>query len=363
MAKTKFGVFSLSQFPDLAKVVESFDNDLGFFELAEQLGYDKVWIAEHLFSTYGLVTSTQVYAAAIAQRTKKIRIGMAVCAIPFNHPLRTAYDFALVDILSHGRLDFGVGRAYQPHEFVGLGVPMDKSREMLAEGLDIVLKAWTQEKISYHGKFWTIPEPVELLPKPLQKPHPPVYQATISPESFEQAARSGVNLQMASPFTYRTYREKWMDELEKNCGHFDKVCRDLGRDPKKAERMLLLPFFVHEDARQAREIYKAHVEWFYAKVTANQLAGAPQTGEIKGYELTMREGKKTREMGYLSFDKLHQYGACIADDPETCVAKLKEMKRRFGITEFVFWFNIGGIDKGHVERAMKLTAEKVMPYV
>src|ERR1700738_13642 len=71
MAKTKFGVFSLSQFPDLSKVVESFDDDLGFFELAEQLGYDKVWIAEHLFSTYGLVTSTQVYAAAIAQRTKK----------------------------------------------------------------------------------------------------------------------------------------------------------------------------------------------------------------------------------------------------------------------------------------------------
>ena len=175
-------------------MVESFDDDLGFFELAEKLGYDKVWIAEHLFSTYGLVTSTQVYAAAIAQRTKKVRIGMAVCAIPFNHPLRTASDFALVDILSHGRLDFGVGRAYQPHEFVGLGVPMDQSREMLAEGLDIVLKSWTQEKISYKGKFWTIPEPVEVLPKPVQKPHPPVYQATISPESFEQAARAGINI-------------------------------------------------------------------------------------------------------------------------------------------------------------------------
>jgi alkanesulfonate monooxygenase SsuD/methylene tetrahydromethanopterin reductase-like flavin-dependent oxidoreductase (luciferase family) len=191
MAKTKFGIFSLSQVPDLAKVVQSFDDDLSFFELAERLGYDRVWIAEHLFSSYGLVTSTQVYAAAIAQRTKKVRIGMAVCAIPFNHD----------------------------------------------------------------------------------------------------------------------------------------------------------------------------VEWFYAKVTANQLAGAPQVGEAKGYELTMREGKKTREMGYLSFDKLHQYGACIADDPETCVAKLKDMKRRFGITEFVFWFNIGGIDRTHVERAMQLAAEQVMPHV
>jgi alkanesulfonate monooxygenase SsuD/methylene tetrahydromethanopterin reductase-like flavin-dependent oxidoreductase (luciferase family) len=363
MAKTRFGVFSLSQFPDLSKVVQSFDDDLGFFELAEQLGYDKVWIAEHLFSTYGLVTSTQVYAAAIAQRTKKIRIGMAVCTIPFNHPLRTASDFALVDILSHGRLDFGVGRAYQPHEFVGLGVAMDKSREMLAEGLDIILKSWTQEKLSYRGKFWTIPEPVELLPKPVQKPHPPVYQATISPESFAQAALSGVNLQMASPFTYRTYRERWLDELAKNCQHYEAMCRECGRDPHVAERMLLLPFFVHEDANKAREIYRAHVEWFYAKVTANQLAGAPTTGEVKGYELTMREGKKTRELGYLTFDKLHQYGACIADDPQTCVAKLQDLQRRFRITEFVLWFNIGGIAKPHVERAMRLAAERVLPYV
>jgi len=170
-------------------------------------------------------------------------------------------------------------------------------------------------------------------------------------------------LQMASPFTYRTYRERWMDELEKNCRHFDVVCRDLGRDPARTQRMLLLPFFVHEDARYAREIYKAHVEWFYAKVTANQLAGAPQVGEVRGYELTMREGKKTRELGYLSFDKLHELGACIADDPATCVAKLKEMKHRFGITEFVLWFNIGGIPKAHAEAAMRLAADKVIPFV
>ncbi len=362
MAKTKFGIFSLSQFPDLAKVVENFDNDLAFFELAEQLGYDKVWIAEHLFSTYGLVTSTQVYAAAIAQRTRRLRIGMAVCAIPFNHPLRTASDFALVDVLSHGRLDFGVGRAYQPHEFTGLGVPMDKSREMLAEGVDIVLKSWTQERISYRGKFWTIPQPVEVLPKPVQKPHPPVYQAAISPESFEQAARAGVHLQLASPFTYRTYRERWIDELENHCRLFDEVSRDLRRETK-AERMLLLPFFVHEDAAQAHAIYRTHVEWFYAKVTANQLAGAPAAGEIPGYELTLREGKKTRELGYLSFDKLHEFGACIADDPATCVAKLTELKRRLGITEFVLWFNIGGIDQTHVRRAMRLAAEQVLPHV
>jgi alkanesulfonate monooxygenase SsuD/methylene tetrahydromethanopterin reductase-like flavin-dependent oxidoreductase (luciferase family) len=361
-AKTKFGIFSLSQFPDLTRLEQSFEDDLGFFELAEKLGYDKVWIAEHLFSSYGLVTSTQVYAAAISQRLKRMRIGMAVVAIPFNHPLRTASDFALIDILCHGRLDFGVGRAYQPHEFVGLGVPMEKSREMLAEGLDIVVKSWTQEKISYHGKFWTIPQPVELLPKPVQKPHPPVYQATISPESFGQAAEGGWNLQMASPFTYRTYRERWIEELSNNLATYEAACRNAGRD-KNAERLLLLPFFVHKDSKKAREIYKAHVEWFYAKVTANQLAGAPSAGVVKGYELTMREGTRTREMGYLSFDKLYEFRACIADDPQTCIAKLKDLKQRLGITEFVLWFNIGGIAKEHVETAMRLAAQEVLPYV
>ena len=362
MSKTKWGVFSLSQFPDQSKRVECFDNDLKFFELAETLGYDKAWIAEHLFSTYGVVTSTQVYAAAIAERTTKLRIGIAVVAMPFNHPLRTASDFALVDVLSHGRLDFGIGRAYQPHEFAGLGVPMEKSREMTMEATDIVLKAWTEEKITHKGQFWTIPDPVEVLPKPVQQPTPPVYTAVISPESFKFAAQRGFNLQMASPFTYRTYRENWIAELEKSVKLFETESKKAGRDPAKAQRMLLLPFFCHEDGRKAREIYKPHVEWFYDKVTSNQLARAA-TGLVKGYELTMAEGQKTREMGYLAFDKLDQYRAAVVGDPAECIAVMKDMKQRFGLTEFCLWFNIGGIAPEHVERSMRLVAEKVMPHV
>lgn len=357
----KWSVFSLSQIPDQAQRVAAFDADLRGFELAEALGYDKVWIAEHLFSTYGVVTSTQVYAAAIAQRTKRLRIGTAVSVIPFNHPLRTASDFALIDILSHGRLDFGVGRAYQPHEFLGLGLRMEQSRAMLREGLDIIIKAWTQERITHHGAFWHINEAVEVLPKPVQRPHPPIYQAVISPESFDQAARGGFHLQFASPFTYRTYREIWMDELERSCGRYEALCAVNGRDPKAAERMILLPFFVHEDARLAREIYKPHVEWFYTKVTANQLAGAQ--GLVPGYELTMSEGGRTRELGFLTFDKLTEYRAAVVGDPKECIDRLQEMKQRFGITEFALWFSLGGIDPMHCERSMRVAAEKVMPFV
>lgn len=359
----KWGVFSLSQVPDLSRTVQAFADDMKLFELAEELGYDSIWIAEHLFSTYGLVTSTQVLAAAIAQRTKRVRIGTAVVVIPFNHPLRTASDFALIDVLSHGRLDFGVGRAYQPHEFVGLGVPMEKSREMFSEGMDVVLRSWTEEKIAHRGEFWTIPDPVELLPKPVQQPHPPVYQATISPESFSQAAKRGWNLQFATPFTYRTYRELWKDKLEESCRAYEKECTVLGRDPKVAERMILIPFFVHEDAAKAKELYGKHVQWFYNKVSSNQLMQQTDNSLVKGYELTMGEGRRTREMGYLDFEKLHELGACVASDPAGCVAQLQEFRDRFGITEFALWFSVGGMPAELCDASMRLTMEKVVPYV
>lgn len=359
----KWGTFSLSQVPDLSRVPETLDADFEQFLLAERLGFDTIWIAEHLFSSYGVVTSTQVLAAAIARATKTIRIGMAVVVLPFNHPLRTASDFALVDILSKGRLLFGAGRAYQPHEFVGLGVPMEKSREMYEEALEIVLKSWTEEKITHHGRFWTIPQPTEVLPKPYRKPHPPIYQACISPESFRTAAKHGFALQLASPFTYRTYRESWIDRLADSVRDYERECEKHGHDPKGAERMMLLPFFVHEDAKTAREIARERIEWFYAKVANNQKPVAGQPDVIKGYELTMSEARKTMAGGYLNFDKLYEHRAAIADDPATCAEKLNDLRERLGITEFVLWTNLGGMPPADSQHAMRLIMSEVAPRV
>lgn len=359
----QWGIFSLSQIPDQSRRVQAFEEDMKFFELAENLGYDTIWIAEHLFSNYGVVTSCQVYAAAIAERVKRIKIGMAVVVLPFNHPLRTAADFALVDVLSHGRLKFGAGRAYQPHEFLGLGVPMEQSREMYQEALDIILKAWTQEKITHDGKFWKIPEPVEVLPKPVQKPYPPLYQACVSPDSFETAAANGASLQMAAPFSYRTYRENWIEELAKLVQKYERACEKAGRDPKAAERMFLIPFYCEPEDAKAKSRFAKHVEWFYSKVTQNQLAMKGDPGLVRGYEQVMAEGKKTREMGYLSFEKLHQYGACIAAAPTRAAEQLNHLRERLGITEFVLWSSIGGLEAPAVEDCMRRTMTDVVPLV
>ncbi len=359
----KWGVFSLSQIPDLDRVSESFADDMAYFERAEALGFDTVWLAEHLFSNYGVVTSTQVYAAAVAARTSRIKIGTAVVVVPFNHPLRTASDFALVDVLSGGRLLFGAGRAYQPHEFLGLDLAMEDSRGMYDEGLDVVVRAWTEEKIAHDGKFWKIREPVEVLPKPVQRPHPPIYQACISPESFRTAARMGCNLQLASPFSYRTYREEWIDKLAASVAEYERERAAAGLDPKGGERMMLLPFYTAEDGAAARAEFGERVEWFYAKVTRNQKSVTGQPETVKGYELTMSESRKTLAGGYLSFAKLHEHGAAIAGTPAECAERLVHLRDRLGITEFVLWPNLGGMPGDRAMRSMELTMREVAPRV
>jgi len=356
----KWGMFCLSQFPDQSRRVAGIDLDMSHYELAETLGYDTIWLAEHLFSPYSIVNSTQVLAAAVAQRTTQIKIGTAVSIVPFNHPLRTAGDFALVDILSHGRLLYGAGRAYQPPEFEALEIPMEHSRAMFEEGLEIIVKAWTEDKITHAGAFWNINEPTEVLPKPIQKPHPPVYQATSSPESFISAARHGWHPMMATTFLYRVYRDAWKDKLSESLALYEQACVKHDRDPRGAERMLLVMFLVDETTARAKARYARHLEWFY-DILAGKLT---QTDRIvTGYELSMSEGHKAREGGYLEFDKVEQYGAAIVGDPAKCIDQLQELKERFGLTEIGLWSNIGGIPHEHVEQSMRLAIDKVIPYV
>ena len=359
----KFGIFSISQVPDQSQRVQAFDDDMRQFKLADDLGYDTIWIAEHLFSTYCIVNSAQVLAAAIARTTKRIKIGTSVVVIPFNHPLRTAGDFALIDILSHGRLLFGVGRAYNPAEFGGLNLPLEKSREMFIEGMNIIAQAWGDEAFTYEGEFWTIPQKTQSLPKPVQQPHPPIYCAVTSTESFDLAARNGWNIELAATFSYRFYRDEWLDKLEGLLKGYEKARENYGTSGKSPERMLMIPFFVDESADRAIKIHGKHVQWFLDKLKEVSGSAVDKPKIVKGYELSGTQGPKTVAMGFQTYEKMLQFGAAIAGDPDTCIRQLRMIKDRLGITEFCLWFDLGGIDSEAVERSMRLAKEKVFPYV
>jgi alkanesulfonate monooxygenase SsuD/methylene tetrahydromethanopterin reductase-like flavin-dependent oxidoreductase (luciferase family) len=162
-------------------------------EIMDQTGYDCVWLAEHHFNTYSVCPSINVMASHVAARTRHLRIGMAVSLAAFYNPLRLAEEVALVDVLSGGRVNWGAGRGFDRSEFEAFAVPVEESSDRFRECVEIVLAAWQHEHLSYEGRFWRY-DGIEVLPKPLQAPHPPVWLAATSLDSIRRAAEKGYDI-------------------------------------------------------------------------------------------------------------------------------------------------------------------------
>src|SRR5712692_6982438 len=188
----KFGLFFQAperpNVPHSARYAEMFE----LIALAESLGFDVAWLAEiHFGGAFSLISNPLMVVPAIAQRTRRIRIGTAVVLLPLHHPLSCAEQAATADLLSGGRLEFGVGRGSIPTQFHGFRVPVADNRARFSECLDIIRLAWTKDRFSYDGKFYQI-ENLSVVPKPLQRPHPPIRVAVHTPESFAHIADLGV---------------------------------------------------------------------------------------------------------------------------------------------------------------------------
>ena len=164
-------------------------------DLADRLGYDTVWEVEHHFLTeFAHSSAPEVFLAAVSQRTKNIRIGHGVTLLPhkFNHPIRVAERVAALDIVSNGRVEFGTGRSSQ-FEQAGFEIDTAESRDMWQESLEIIPRMWTETPFEYAGKYVNIP-PRDILPKPVQKPHPPIWAAATSPATWELAGKNGIGI-------------------------------------------------------------------------------------------------------------------------------------------------------------------------
>ena len=172
----------------------AFEESLRYATLAEELGLDSVWLAElHFYPRFSVISSPLVVASAIAARTERIRIGTAVGVLPLVDPLRIAEEVSTIDHISRGRFDFGVGRSSSVRGYIGYGVPYSESRSRFWECLEVILKAWTRERFSHRGEFYDYDD-VCLIPKPFQKPHPPIRVAANSADTFPIAANMGLSL-------------------------------------------------------------------------------------------------------------------------------------------------------------------------
>jgi alkanesulfonate monooxygenase SsuD/methylene tetrahydromethanopterin reductase-like flavin-dependent oxidoreductase (luciferase family) len=179
----EIGIFQLLPAPEALSDREVIEQALWEVDCAEAGGFGSVWITEHHLSSFGLVGAPSVYAAAVAQRTQRVRIGYAIAVLPLHHPLRLAEEIAWVGHLSRGRLLVGVGPGFSPYEFDAFGVPLGERHARLEEGSAILRAALSGEPFSYAGRFWSIP-PVTLRPRPFQGCAPPFLRASSSPSDF-----------------------------------------------------------------------------------------------------------------------------------------------------------------------------------
>jgi len=165
---------------------------------AETAGFDGIWLTEHNFTGESVYCDPIPFASAVAARTSRIRIGFAVIQLALRHPIRLATELALLDNLSNGRLDVGVGHGtnFNEYEFVGFGLRSDDSRERMDETLDVMVRAWTESPLVHDGKFYRLRLP-ELRPRPFQRPHPPIWRAVSSGGSLRECGRLGAPVMMA----------------------------------------------------------------------------------------------------------------------------------------------------------------------
>lgn len=232
-----------------------YETALERFSIMDETGYDAVWLAEHHFSSFSVCPSVHMMGTMAAARTKRLRIGTAVSLAPFYNPLRLAEEVALLDVLSGGRVNWGAGRGFERSEFAAFGIPGEESAARFHETVEIVLKAWSNQRVTHQGRFYNY-DGVEVLPKPFQTPYPPVWMAAGSTIAIEWAASQGHSILM-DPHSSRT-------DLIRKRRHYGAKLAEAGyTDAGRVIPMARL-VAVDETPEKARAVAKRVAEWTVA---------------------------------------------------------------------------------------------------
>ena len=223
----QFGWLTLALSPSPEEDAARIDQQIEQVCAAEQLGFSDVWLTEHYFTGESVYNDALLFAAALAMKTERIRIGFAVVQTPFHHPVRLAVQLALLDNLSKGRIDVGIGKGtvYNEYEFVGHGLRSDDSRERMEEAVEILERAWREAPLTYDGKYFTRSMSRSCGRSPVQQPGPPLWRSVISPGSFTECGRLGVPI-LTARLPVERIKERWaLYEAGLDAGGHDEATR------------------------------------------------------------------------------------------------------------------------------------------
>ncbi len=293
--------------------------------LADRVGFDSFWTVEHHFlDEFSHCSAPGVLYGTIAAKTRNLKIGHGVRLLPFpyNHPIRAAEAAAVLDLISDGRLEFGTGRSATRAELEGFGIHPNDTRELWREALEIVVGAWTEDVFKWKGKHFEIP-PRRVLPKPLQRPHPPLWVASTSPETHEAAGRNGLGL---LSFTIGVPPEDLAERLKLYRRGIEQA-QPIGKFVNGRAATFTMVHCASTNA-EARSNAAESFEW-YAQTAVRHISTVGEwQKELKqdyaSYDYT--KALAGQSFDFLTFDFLDSTGACIVGDPDCCIETAKRYK-------------------------------------
>ena len=359
MPAIEFGIFDGFSETEMEDVpADIYDRHIKDARAAEELGYRYYFFIEHQNAPFAYISSPNVYLASLARATSTLRFGPMVYQLPMHHPIRLAQDAAMLDQLSRGRLEFGVGYGIHAHEFMRWRLPFGERRAMGIEAMEIITRAWTQDEVTYEGEYWSFDEALPK-PKPFQQPHPPVWVGAHSTTSFDYAAEHNYHVAqnidvddvVAEKFAY--FRQKWAEH-----GHAAPMPR----------MMVARHVHVAETDQKAREESEQYLlQGFFGKRGGQIIAGTrigwggdPRgTGGERTPDIEER-GRVFQEIGR-SYDFWIDNGLALVGSPDTVARALEEQQRRVGYDLFCAQHQIGDMPREQAMQSLRLFGERVIP--
>lgn len=310
----KFGVLQFFSWPQRNIPLQSiYARAMDRIQIMDQTGYDAIWLAEHHFSGYSVCPSVHMMATHIAAQTQNIRIGTAISLAAFYHPLRLAEEVAFLDVLSGGRVNWGAGRGFDRVEFDAFGVPQDESYPRFREAVDIVLNAWRNERLTYEGQFHSFHD-VEVLPKPLQQPHPPVWIASSSAEAVTWSAEQGHSILMDPHSPHK--------EIGLKKTHYNEEMAKGGYSVEGRDIPIARLLAVGKTEDEARSIASRGAEWMFQSYMNPRLRNA--LSDLRSYESREEDRVPPTTESYLK-------DVIIYGTPESVTDQLHQLHEEIGL--------------------------------
>ena len=348
----RFGTFHLFPWHEGKTQEQVLRESIEVIRVSEELGFDSVWLGEHHFSRYGLGSALLTIAALLAGTTKRLRIGTAVLVLPFYNPITLAEEIATVDLVSGGRFELGIGRGYQWAEFHQLNLPLAEARPRFDEAIAVMQRAWTEDEFSHQGRFWTF-NGIRVLPKPKQRPHPPITVAATSPDGFRIAAERGYDVFLGGSTGP-------LEGVSRNLALYRETLESAGHRYDPSRLRIVRPVYLTDSPAQARADVEPRMRWF---VETQRRVVTPPDEDWSLIPADYRSRAATfAKPGWFDFDAFYE-STGIFGPPEECIRRIKTIDKLVGgVGELVCSFTFGGWDQAGILRSMERFTREVMPF-